>query len=112
MMSRNPRHVLAGIVAIRTAEALASSAMLPFVVLWAHRDAGLGGVAAGLLFVGQALGEFGGGILGGGLADRLGHRRVLLVSTTGMALGYGLLAVAGAPALAIVLFLAAGVFES
>jgi MFS family permease len=110
-MTRN-RSVLGGIVTIRTVEALASSAMLPFVVLWAHRYAGLGGIAAGLLFVGQAVGEFGGGVVGGGLADRLGHRRVLLVSTLGMALGYGLLAVANTPWLAVVLFLLAGVFES
>lgn len=106
------KSVLAGIVAVRTAEALASSAMLPFIVVWAYRDVGLGGVAAGLLFVGQALGEFGGGVLGGGLADRLGHRRVLLVSTLGMALGYGALSVATSPWLAIALFLVAGVFES
>src|SRR5579875_67227 len=112
MMTRFTSPVLAGVVAVRTVEALASSAMLPFVVIWAHRYAGLGGVAAGLLFIGQALGEFGGGIFGGGLADRLGARRVLLVSTAGMALGYGLLSVATAPAPAIVLFLAAGVFES
>ena len=110
-MSRNTS-VLRGIVAIRTVEALASSAMLPFIVVWAHRYAGLGGVAAGLLFIGQALGEFGGGVLGGGLADRLGHRRVLLVSTVGMALGYGLLSIATDPIAAIALFLAAGIFES
>ena len=86
--------------------------MLPFVVVWAHRYAGLAGVAAGLLFLGQALGEFGGGVLGGGLADRFGFRRVLLASTLGMALGYGLLSIATTPLLAIALFLAAGVFES
>ncbi len=112
MLTRNQRSVLPGIVAVRTVEALASSAMLPFIVIWAHEHAGLSGVAAGLLFLGQAVGEFGGGLLGGGLADRLGHRRVLLVSTAGMALGYGLLAVASSPAPAIVLFLLAGVFES
>ena len=110
-MSRN-KSVLGGIVAIRTVEALAGSAMLPFIVVWAHRYAGLSGVAAGLLFVGQALGEFGGAVLGGGLADRLGYRRVLVVSTAGMALGYGLLSVATTPVLAIALFLTAGVFES
>jgi MFS family permease len=112
MMSRNRDAVLGGVVAVRTVEALASSAMLPFVVLWAHRDVGLGGVAAGLLFVGQALGEFLGGVAGGGLADRLGPRRVLLVSTAGMALGYGALALVAQPLVAIALFLAAGVFES
>lgn len=109
-MSRNK--VLAPVVAVRTIDALASSAMLPFVVLWARNVAGLAGVAAGVLFIVQALGEFSGGLLGGGLADRLGHRRVLLVSTAGMAAGYGLLAAATTPVLAIALFLVAGVFES
>lgn len=111
MMSRKDS-ILGGIVVIRTVEALASSAMLPFIVVWAHRYAGLGGVAAGLLFIGQALGEFSGGVLGGGLADRLGYRRVLLISTVGMAFGYGLLSIAREPIAAIALFLGAGVFES
>lgn len=111
-MSRNKSAVLGGVVTVRTLEALSSGAMLPFVVIWAHRYAGLVGVAAGLLFVGQALGEFVAGVLGGGLADRFGHRRVLLISTLGMALGYGLLSLATDPGLAIVLFLLAGIFES
>jgi MFS family permease len=60
----------------------------------------------------QAAGEFGAGLAGGALADRFGHRRLLLLSAAGMALGYGLLAVARAPAAAIALFLVAGIFES
>jgi MFS family permease len=112
-MSRNStRYPLAGLVTVRTLGELGSSAMLPFVVIWAHRDAGLGGAAAGVLFIVQAAGEFGAGLAGGALADRFGHRRLLLVSAAGMALGYGLLAIAKAPAAAIALFLLAGVFES
>jgi MFS family permease len=111
-MDCRSRRDLGGLVAVRTVESLASSAMLPFVVLWAHRDAGLGGVAAGALFVAQALGEFAAGAVAGGLADRLGHRRVLLVSTAGMAAGYGLLSIASVPTVAIAFFLLAGVFES
>jgi MFS family permease len=113
MMPRNyGRSSLAGLVTVRTFGELGSSAMLPFVVIWAHRDARLGGAAAGVLFIVQAAGEFGAGLAGGALADRFGHRRLLLFSAAGMALGYGLLAVARAPAAAIALFLVAGIFES
>src|SRR5580698_5923219 len=97
-MSRNfAGRPLVGLVAVRTLGELGSSAMLPFIVIWAHRDAGLGGAAAGVLFIVQAAGEFGAGLAGGALADRFGHRRLLLVSAAGMALGYGLLAIAKAP---------------
>ena len=86
--------------------------MLPFIVIWAHRNAGLGGAAAGVLFIVQPAGELGAGLVGGALADRFGHRRLLPISAAGMAAGYGLLAVASAPAAAIALFLVAGIFES
>jgi MFS family permease len=112
MMSRNAKRALRAVIAVRTLEALASSALLPFIVLWAHRDVGLVGVAAGALFVGQAVGEFGAGIIGGGLADRVGHRRVLIVSTLGTAASYGVLALVDAPLPAIALFLLSGIFES
>ena len=112
-MPRNyPRRQLAGLVTVRTLGELGTSAMLPFIVIWAHRDAGLGGAAAGVLFIVQAAGEFGAGLAGGALADRFGHRRLLLLSAAGMALGYGLLAIAKAPVAAIALFLLAGIFES
>jgi MFS family permease len=113
MMTRNyARRPLAGLVTVRTLGELGSSAMLPFIVIWAHRNAGLGGAAAGVLFIVQAAGEFAAGLAGGALADRFGHRRLLLFSAAGMALGYGLLAIATAPVTAIALFLVAGVFES
>lgn len=113
MLSRNFRgRPLVGLVVVRTLGELGTSAMLPFVVIWAHRTAGLSGLAAGVLFIVQAFGEFGAGLAGGTLADRFGHRRLLLISIAGMTLGYGLLAIAHAPAPAIVLFLLAGIFES
>ena len=113
MVTRNwAGRPLAGLVTVRTLGELGSSAMLPFIVIWAHRYAGLAGAAAGVLFIVQAAGEFGAGLAGGTLADRFGHRRLLLISTAGMALGYGLLAIAKAPAAAITLFLLAGIFES
>ena len=56
--------------------AIGFGAMAPFLVVWGHRDAGLAGAAAGLLFVAQAAGELTGGLAGGLLADRVGGRHV------------------------------------
>ncbi|WP_406277382.1 MFS transporter [Embleya sp. NBC_00896] len=101
-----------GLLVVRLLGALADGVMLPFVILWAHRVGGLSGAAAGALFLVQAVGEFTGGLAGGALADRIGHRRMLLLSTTGMALGYGSLFLVHHPVPALGLFLAAGLFES
>lgn len=111
-MLRKSPSVLGALVVIAALQALASTAMLPFVVVWAHDTAGLEGTAAGTLFLVQAAGEFGAGLVVGRLADRWGRRRVLVLSTFGMSVGYGLLAVASGPTASILLFLAAGVFES
>jgi MFS family permease len=101
-----------GLVTVRTFGAFADSAMLPFIILWARHDVGLSGAIAGLLFLAQALGELAGGLAGGLLADRLGHRRVLLISTAGMAIGYGSLFAIRQPAIALAAFFVAGLFES
>jgi MFS family permease len=106
------RRAFRGLVAVRTVGAFADSAMLPFIVLWARHDVGLNGATAGLLFLAQAIGELVGGLAGGVLADRLGHRRVLLVATLGMAAGYGSLFAIREPALALGAFFVAGLFES
>nr|WP_272919907.1 MFS transporter [Streptomyces sp. SID4948] len=92
--------------------ALADGAMLPFVIVWARQVGGLSGTTAGLLFLAQAVGELAGGLLGGLLADRFGHRRTLLVSTVGMALGYGSLFAVHHALFAVAAFLVAGLFES
>ena len=102
----------AALVVALTASALAEAAILPFLVIWAHRDAGLHGSSAGLLFLALAAGELAGGLAGGVLGDRLGARRVLLVANAGMAGGYAALALAGSPAVAVGIALAAGLFES
>jgi MFS family permease len=101
-----------GLVAVRTIGAFADSAMLPFIVLWARHDVGLSGAIAGLLFLAQAIGELVGGVSGGILADRLGHRRVLLIATVGMAAGYGSLFAIRQPEMALAAFFVAGLFES
>ncbi|MHA3701175.1 MFS transporter [Jatrophihabitans sp. YIM 134969] len=110
MKTRN--RVVPALVLAFAFEAAATTALLPFVVVWAHDRVGLVGVAAGLLFVGQALGEFGAGVAGGGLADRVGRRRVLVIASAGTAAAYGALTVTDVSWAAIVLFLLAGVFES
>jgi MFS family permease len=92
--------------------AIGFGAMAPFLVVWGHRDAGLSGSAAGLLFVAQAAGEITGGLGGGVLADRLGGRQVLFVSALGMALGYGSLAIVSAPVVAVAVIFFAGLFEA
>ncbi|MCA1222885.1 MFS transporter, partial [Streptomyces sp. 8L] len=112
LTARRSARAFRGLLAARLLGAVADGVMLPFVILWAHRDAGLGGAAAGALFLVQAAGEFTGGLAGGALADRIGHRRMLLISTTGMALGYGSLFLAHHAVLALGSFLAAGLFES
>ncbi|MFJ1707039.1 MFS transporter [Kitasatospora sp. NPDC088346] len=112
LTSRRTRSAFRGLLAARLLGALADGVMLPFVILWAHRVGGLGGAAAGALFLVQAVGEFTGGLAGGFLADRIGHRRTLLISTTGMAVGYGSLSLVHHAPLALGLFLLAGLFES
>ena len=101
-----------GLVAAFGVSAIGFGAMTPFLVLWGHRDAGLSGSAAGLLFVAQAAGELSGGLAGGLIADRLGGRQVLLVSTVGMALAYGALAIVGSPVVAVAVIFVAGLFEA
>jgi MFS family permease len=106
------RAALRGLVLAFGVSSIGFGAISPFLVIWGHRDAGLAGTAAGLLFVAQAAGELSGGLAGGILADRLGARSILLVSTVGMALAYGSLAVVGAPGLAIAVIYLAGLFEA
>ncbi len=94
------------------AAAAADGILMPFFALWAHKDAGIK-----IEFIGLLLGCYAGGELLatpflGGIADRIGRRPVLLVSTSGVGLGFlGLFFVHGAIAAAAAL-LAIGVFES
>jgi MFS family permease len=106
------RRAVRGLVAAFGISSVGFGAMAPFLVLWGHDTAGLAGSAAGLLFVAQAAGEIAGGLGGGLLADRLGGRQVLLVSTLGMTLGYGALALVHSAPLAIAIIFAAGLFEA
>ncbi len=106
-----PRAARIGMLLFFAASA-ADGTLMPFFALWAHKDAGIP-----IAFIGLLLGCYAGGELLatpflGGIADRIGRRPVLLVSTSGVGLGFlGLYFVHGAIAAAAVL-LAIGVFES
>jgi MFS family permease len=94
------------------AAAVADGILMPFFALWAYKVAGIR-----IEFIGLLLGCYAGGELVatpfvGGIADRVGRRPVLLVSTVGVGFGFVLLyfvhgAVAAAAALITI-----GVFES
>jgi MFS transporter, DHA1 family, tetracycline resistance protein len=94
------------------AAAVADGILMPFFALWAHKVAGIP-----IEFIGLLLGCYAGGELlatpfVGGIADRVGRRPVLLVSTCGVGSGFVLLSmVHGAFAVALSLIII-GVFES
>jgi DHA1 family tetracycline resistance protein-like MFS transporter len=91
---------------------LADGVLMPFFALWAQQNAGIA-----VEYIGVLLGCYAGGELlatpfVGGIADRVGRRPVLLVSTAGVGLGFLLLylthgAIAAAGALIVI-----GMFES
>jgi MFS transporter, DHA1 family, tetracycline resistance protein len=94
------------------AAAVADGILMPFFALWAHKVAGIP-----IEFIGLLLGCYAGGELlatpfVGGIADRVGRRPVLLVSTCGVGCGFLLLYVVhGAYPVAASLIII-GVFES
>jgi MFS family permease len=94
------------------AAGLADGVLVPFFALWAQKDAGISTEYIGLLFGCYAGGELLATPFVGGIADRIGRRPVLLVSTLGVGLGFLLLyfsqgAFAAAASLIII-----GLFES
>jgi DHA1 family tetracycline resistance protein-like MFS transporter len=105
-----PRPAQVGMV-LFFAAAVADGILMPFFALWAHKDAGIP-----IEYIGLLLGCYAGGELlatpfVGGIADRVGRRPVLLVSTCGVGAGFLLLyLVHGAAAAAALIII--GVFES
>jgi MFS transporter, DHA1 family, tetracycline resistance protein len=99
-------------MALFFAAAVADGILMPFFALWAHKDAGIP-----IEYIGLLLGCYAGGELlatpfVGGIADKVGRRPVLLVSTCGVGAGFLLLyLVHGAAAIAAALIVI-GVFES
>jgi len=108
---RAPRPAQVGMI-LFFAAAVADGILMPFFALWAHKDAGIP-----IEYIGLLLGCYAGGELlatpfVGGIADRVGRRPVLLVSTCGVGAGFLLLyLVHGAAATAAALIII-GVFES
>jgi DHA1 family tetracycline resistance protein-like MFS transporter len=109
--ARAPRPAQVG-MALFFAAAVADGILMPFFALWAHKDAGIP-----IEYIGLLLGCYAGGELlampfVGGIADRVGRRPVLLVSTCGVGFGFLLLyLVHGALAVAAAL-ITIGAFES
>jgi hypothetical protein len=109
--ARAPRAARVGMV-LFFAAAVADGILMPFFALWAHKDAGIR-----IEYIGLLLGCYAGGEplatpFVGGIADKVGRRPVLLVSTYGVGFGFLLLyLVHGAAAVAAALIII-GVFES
>jgi MFS family permease len=94
------------------AAAAADGILMPFFALWAHNEAGIPIEFIGVLLGCYAAGELLATPFVGGIADRVGRRPVLLVSTCGVGCGFlSLFLVHGALAAAAAL-ITIGVFES
>ncbi|HEY0223504.1 MAG TPA: MFS transporter [Pseudolabrys sp.] len=93
------------------AASVADAALIPFFAVWALKVAHVP-----LPWIGVLLGCYAGGELLvtpllGGIADRVGRRPVLLVSTAGVGAGFVLMIFADGPVMAAVCLIAIGVFE-
>lgn len=94
------------------AAGLADGALMPFFALWAQKDAGVPTEYIGLLLGCYAGGELLATPFVGGIADRLGRRPVLLVSTAGVGLGFLLLYLTHGALAAAISLIVIGIFES
>jgi DHA1 family tetracycline resistance protein-like MFS transporter len=99
-------------IAIFFLAGLADGVLMPFFAIWAQQEARIPTLTIGPLLACYAGGELLATPLVGGIADRVGRRPVLLISASGIGLGFLLLYFAqGAPAVAAILLLIGG-FES
>ena len=106
-----PRPALLGLFLFFCA-GFADGALVPFFPLWASSAAGIPVGAIGLLFACYAGGELVAAPLIGGIADRVGRRPVLVLSSLGVGCGFiALFFVHGVVATAIALVLT-GICES
>ena len=99
-------------VALFFSAGLADGTLMPFFALWARSVAGVPVEFIGLLLACYAAGELVATPLVGGIADRVGRRPVLLVSTTGVGCGFLLLYWSHGTVAAALSLLLIGVFES
>ena len=91
---------------------LADGVLMPFFALWAQQDAGIP-----IEYIGLLLGCYAGGELlatpfVGGIADRVGRRPVLLISTAGVGIGFVLLYLTRGVVMAALSLIIIGMFES
>lgn len=91
---------------------LADGVLMPFFALWAQQNAGIPTEYIGLLLGCYAGGELLATPFVGGIADRVGRRPVLLVSTAGVGLGFLLLYLTRGAFAAAIALIVIGVFES
>jgi DHA1 family tetracycline resistance protein-like MFS transporter len=94
------------------AASAADGTLMPFFAVWAHNDAGIPVQYIGLLLGCYAGGELLATPFVGGIADRVGRRPVLLVSTMGVGLGFVLLFFARGAIVTAASLTAIGIFES
>ena len=94
------------------AAAAADGILMPFFALWAHNEAGIRVEFIGVLLGCYATGELLATPFVGGIADRVGRRPVLLVSTCGVGCGFLLLFLVHGALAAAAALITIGVFES
>ncbi|MGB7034976.1 MAG: MFS transporter, partial [Xanthobacteraceae bacterium] len=106
-----PRPAAVGLF-IFFAAGLADGVLMPFFALWAQQEAGIP-----IQYIGLLLGCYAGGELlatpfVGGIADRVGRRPVLLISSAGVGVGFVLLYLTRGAIAAAISLLVIGMFES
>lgn len=94
------------------AAGLADGVLMPFFALWAQQDAGIPTEYIGLLLGCYAGGELLATPFVGGIADRVGRRPVLLVSSAGVGAGFLLLYLTKGVVAAALSLIVIGIFES
>jgi DHA1 family tetracycline resistance protein-like MFS transporter len=87
-------------------------ALMPFFALWAQKEAGVSTEYIGLLLGCYAGGELLATPFVGGIADRVGRRPVLLVSSLGVGIGFLLLYMTHGVLASAISLIVIGVFES
>jgi MFS transporter, DHA1 family, tetracycline resistance protein len=91
---------------------LADGVLMPFFALWAQQDAGVATEYIGLLLGCYAGGELLATPFVGGIADRVGRRPVLVISTAGIGFGFLLLYLTRGALVAAGALIVIGMFES